>query len=55
MMEKYGVEEASQTYEVVLPKPGKPDDFQVIGNQLSLPEAQEIQNQQPSAIIRPEK
>lgn len=54
MMEKYGVEEKSQTFEVVLPKPGTPDDFQVIGSHLSLPEATDIQNKNPNAIIRPD-
>lgn len=54
MMEKYGVEEKSQTYEVVKPKPGTPDDYDVIGSQLSLPEATDIQNKNPEAIIRPE-
>lgn len=54
MMEKYGVEEKQQTYELILPKPGTPDDYQIIGSQLSLPEATELQNQHPNGIIRPE-
>lgn len=54
MMEKYGVEQESRTYEVVVPISGTPDDYKVIGTHLSLPEATRIQNENPQVIIRPE-
>lgn len=55
MMEKYGVEKSENTFEVVLPIPGTPDSFKVIGSQLTLPDATELQNDNPNAIVRPEK
>ena len=55
MMEKYGVEEQENTFEVVLPDPRMPDDFRVLGSQLSLPAATKLQNEYRGAIIRPEK
>lgn len=55
MMEKYGVEDKKTTYEVVLPKPGTPDDYQIIGSQLSLVEATDLQDGNKNAIIRPER
>jgi hypothetical protein len=52
MMEKYGVEQS--TYEVVVPVPGKPDDFTVIGSYLSLEDATKLQQKNPKSIVRPE-
>lgn len=52
MMEKFGV--LSNTYEVVVPIPGKPDDYQVIGSNLSLADANNVRNLNPQAIVRPE-
>lgn len=52
MMEKYGVEQS--TFEVVKPLIGKPDDFEVIGSNLSLEDASKLQQRNPKAIVRPE-
>ena len=54
-MEKYGAEKSEYTYQILVPKPGKENEFQVIGRQLPLPEATKIVNSTPDAIIRPEK
>lgn len=52
MMEKYGA--SVQTYEVVIPVPGKPDDYTVKGANLSLTEANDLQKMAPGSIVRPE-
>ena len=54
MIEKYGVEDKT-TYEVVVPKPGVDNEFQVVGSQLTLPEATTLANSTSNAIVRPEK
>lgn len=51
-MEKYGVEQ--QTYEVVVPVIGKPDDFEVKAVNLNLNDAVVLQKRYPNAIVRPE-
>lgn len=52
-MEKYGA--YVQTYEVVVPIAGKPDDFRVKGSNLNLEEAETIASKYSNAIIRPER
>lgn len=54
-MEKYGVEKDEFTYQVLVPLPGKEKKYQVIGEHLTLPQATDIVNSSPNAIIRPEK
>lgn len=55
MMEKYGVEESEFTYQILVPLEGKEKKYQVIAEHLTLPQATEIVNSKPNAIIRPEK
>ena len=54
-MEKYGVEETKFTYQILVPLPGKEKKYQIIGERLTLPQATDIVNRTPNAIIRPEK
>ena len=53
MMEKYGAD--VQTYEVVQSIPGTPDDFKVVGSNLSLDEAKKVAATYKNSIVRPGK